>query len=112
MAAAAASLLDEAALENTRHAFSQTKAEEQQAEVGDAVTLVFKLPDGTTQQRAYTTGTLVACVKLDVERESGIAMAKQTLKVEGRSLIDPLSLADCKGISAGDTVEVTVEAAA
>lgn len=55
-------------------------------------------------------GTLVACVKLDIERQCGIPMAKQKLTVGGKPLIDPLSLCDCPGISAGRSADVAVAA--
>lgn len=56
-------------------------------------------------------GVTVAYVKLQVQELYGLAMAKQTLQLNGKTLIDPFSLADCPGITpAGATVVVTVTA--
>jgi len=47
-------------------------------------------------------------VQLDVERQYGIPICKQKLSADGKQLLDPLSLVDCAGISAGIDNEVQV----
>lgn len=47
-------------------------------------------------------------MKLFIEQEFGIQMDKIALKANGRTLIDPLSLSDCPGISPGITVNIDV----
>jgi hypothetical protein len=59
-----------------------------------------QLPDGTQHTHTFKMGATVAYVKLQVEEAYSIPMAKQKLTTgEGKTLIDPLSLADCPGIS-------------
>lgn len=86
-------------LEATRQQFNDAKQQEMRQEEGDNVAVVLKLPDGVEQQHIYTLGVTVAYVKLDIEQKYGYAMANVQLKMSGKVLIDPFSLADCPGIS-------------
>lgn len=59
-----------------------------------------QLPDGTQHTHTFKMGATVAYVKLQVEQAYNIPMSKQKLTTSaGRTLIDPLSLADCPGIT-------------
>eukprot|EP00955_Chlamydomonas_euryale_P046836 353517-Chlamydomonas_euryale.AAC.2 len=53
-------------------------------------------------------GVTVAYVKLALQQQYGLPMATTQLKLNGRPLLDPLSLSDCPGISAGQEVSVEV----
>jgi hypothetical protein len=95
-------------LEGTRNQYLNTKAQEQHAEEGDSVDLVLQLPDGRESIQAFKLGHTVAYVKLVVEKEAGIPMDKQRLVLNGKDLLDPLSLADCAGIAPGTNCMVKV----
>jgi hypothetical protein len=59
-----------------------------------------QLPDGTQHLHTFKMGATVAYVKLQVEQAYSIPMGKQKLTTsQGKTLIDPLSLADCPGIT-------------
>eukprot|EP00877_Chromochloris_zofingiensis_P001250 jgi/Chrzof1/11125/Cz05g24200.t1 len=95
-------------LEGTKQQFSQAKAVEQQEEEGDAVHVIFQLQDGSKQETDFKMGHTVAFVKMQIEDAAGIPMAKQKLTLAGKTLIDPLSLADCPGIKPGCTCTIDV----
>jgi hypothetical protein len=94
-------------LEGTRGAFQNAKQIESNVEQGEEVTLVLQLPDGTYAHN-FKLGATVAYVKLVIEQEYGLTMDKTLLKLNGKPLLDPLSLCDCQGVSAGLSVNVEV----
>eukprot|EP00775_Hariotina_reticulata_P011036 gene11036-11191_t len=56
-------------------------------------------------------GATVAYVKLQVEQNYSIPMGSQKLTANGRTLIDPLSLSDCPGITPDAACLVVVSSA-
>lgn len=88
-------------LEATRQQFNDTKQQELRQEEGDSVAVVLKLPDGVEQQHTYKLGVTIAYVKLDIEQKYGYSLAGLQLRMNGKVLIDPFSLADCPGITVG-----------
>lgn len=67
------------------------------------------MPSGDQHTHKFKLGTTVAYVKLQIEQLYNVAMAKQKLTCNGKTLIDPLSLSDCTGISAVGSSLVVVE---
>ena len=99
-------------LEATRQQFTDAKAEELRQEEGDSVKLVLRLPDGVEAQHDFKLGHTVAYVKLEIEQKHGLPMAQLQLKMGGKVLIDPFSLADIAAITPGgvNLVDVTLSA--
>uniref|UniRef100_A0A7R9YTT3 Ubiquitin-like domain-containing protein n=1 Tax=Chlamydomonas euryale TaxID=1486919 RepID=A0A7R9YTT3_9CHLO len=94
-------------LEETRDAFHDAKTKESQQEEGEEVTLVVNATGGP-HKMSFKVGVTVAYVKLALQQQYGLPMATTQLKLNGRPLLDPLSLSDCPGISAGQEVSVEV----
>jgi hypothetical protein len=68
-------------------------------DIGDdekaSVPILFKFPDGSTLERSYPMGQTIAYIKGNLEDlRSDAAYDKTTLKLDGKMLIDPLSLND------------------
>mmetsp|Transcript_6206 Transcript_6206/g.17346 ORF Transcript_6206/g.17346 Transcript_6206/m.17346 type:complete len:104 (-) Transcript_6206:1988-2299(-) len=89
--------------------FEQTRAQAQGARCAEAyahsggdVSITFKLPDGTSATHSFKMGNTVEYVKAVIHKEHDIPMAKQTLKFQGRVMIDPLSLVDIRGFEEGE----------
>lgn len=61
------------------------------------VVVVFELPDGSQGESTFRMGQTVEFVKSYVESEYGIPMCNQTLLLDGRPMMDPLSLLDFPG---------------
>eukprot|EP00879_Flechtneria_rotunda_P007844 GHRR01008220.1.p1 GENE.GHRR01008220.1~~GHRR01008220.1.p1 ORF type:complete len:107 (+),score=13.62 GHRR01008220.1:129-449(+) len=96
-------------LEGTRSRYEEEKEREMQAEEGGDVTLVVQLPDGTQHNHCFKMGATVAYVKLWIEQQHDIPMDKQELITSnGKTLIDPLSLSDCPGITVNNPSLVVV----
>jgi hypothetical protein len=60
----------------------------------ESVLVVFDLPDGSQGESNFRMGQTVEVLKSFVEMEFGIPMAHQTLLIEGKRMMDPLSLCD------------------
>ncbi|KAG2495668.1 hypothetical protein HYH03_006268 [Edaphochlamys debaryana] len=95
-------------LESSREKAARAKAQEQHAEQGDDCTLLFTLPGKQKASHKFKTGVTVAYVKAQLAEAHGLEFAKLKLLLGGKLMIDPLSLADCKGIAPGKEVEVEV----
>lgn len=95
-------------LEAAREAAAIRKQEENLQEQGGEVTLKMKLPDGSVKVHAFAAGVTVAYVKMTLEQYA-LDISHVVLKLNGRALIDPLSLCDC-GIQPGGEVDVEVVA--
>ena len=74
---------------------------------GEAVPIQFNLPDGTTAVRKYFMGHTIAYIKGHLEDVNGLPYHLTTLKMNGKVLIDPLSLNDLP-FEAGKTNVVDV----
>ncbi|DBA78636.1 hypothetical protein WJX77_011781 [Trebouxia sp. C0004] len=72
--------------------------EAKQAE-GDAIQLRLLLPDGKEETLAAKLGQTVQYTKAIIHERFEVPIERQALTCEGRAMIDPLSLADCVGIS-------------
>lgn len=81
-------------LEVTRATYAKLKQEEQQAEWGQDITLQFKLPNGEQSSINFKMGHTIACVKLELQKLHGLPMHKTKLTLQGKLMIDPLSIAD------------------
>lgn len=92
--------MDLGQLEATKAAWEDERAKEIAQEEGQDCSIVLQLPDGTQHPHTFKMGATVAYVKLQVEQAYSIPMGKQKLTTsQGKTLIDPLSLADCPGIT-------------
>lgn len=97
-------------LEHTRSAFSAEKEKEAAEEQGVDAILLLQWPDNTVKTHTFKLGATVAYVKMFLEQTYAVPMGRITLKVGDKTLMDPLSLSDCAGIKAGQTVvKVTVK---
>mmetsp|Transcript_28701 Transcript_28701/g.52735 ORF Transcript_28701/g.52735 Transcript_28701/m.52735 type:complete len:104 (-) Transcript_28701:205-516(-) len=94
-------------LENTKNTFNDLKHAEEVQEQGKDATLVFLLPNGESFRASFKVGVTVAYVKLVVEKNTEIPCSKQILKINGKALIDPLSIIDC-GVQPGSITDVTI----
>lgn len=98
-------------VESARTAYSSVKEQEALQEQGQEATLVLTLPSGETVPCKFKVGVTVAYVKLHLQEAHGLDMSKVVLQMNGKRLLDPLSLLDCPGIAPGKTVEVQVSLA-
>lgn len=79
------------------------------SQLHDRVELIFEFNNGhETQKRNASVGESVAQVKKFISDNFGIAYAKLTLQVEGKTMIDPLSLNDFKSIVGKKEVVIKV----
>lgn len=60
----------------------------------ESVLVIFDLPDGSQSESYFRLGQTVEFLKSFVESEFGIPMREQTLTLEGKRMMDPLSLLD------------------
>jgi hypothetical protein len=60
----------------------------------ESVLVVFDLPDGSQSESYFRLGQTVEFLKSFIESEFGIPMREQVLTLEGKKMIDPLSLLD------------------
>ena len=58
------------------------------------IIVVFALPDGSQSDSKFRLGQTVEVLKSFVESEFGIPMPLQTLRLQGKIMMDPLSLLD------------------
>ena len=88
--------------EKTRAQAQGARSEEADAQFGAEVSITFKLPDGTSATHSFKMGHTVEFVKAVLHKEHEIPMSKQTLKFQGREMINPLSLIDIRGFEEGE----------
>eukprot|EP00878_Enallax_costatus_P041773 GHUV01048658.1.p2 GENE.GHUV01048658.1~~GHUV01048658.1.p2 ORF type:complete len:102 (+),score=18.88 GHUV01048658.1:314-619(+) len=96
-------------MQGTKAQHSDAKARELQAEEGSDCTIIIQLPNGDQHTHKFKLGVTVAYAKLQIEQLYSIPMTQQKLTCNGKTLIDPLSLSDCPGISAEGSSLVLVE---
>ncbi|KAL3135129.1 hypothetical protein ABBQ32_008065 [Trebouxia sp. C0010 RCD-2024] len=87
------------------------KAKHQEAKEaeGDDLQLHLTLPEGREETIAAKLGQTVQYTKAVLHERFDVPIDKQTLLFEGRPMLDPLSLADCKGITCGGHNLITVQ---
>lgn len=73
--------------------FDRLEGEEREL-AGDVVPIVFVMPAGETFRRLYVMGHTIAFIKGQLEDLIGVDYARMTLRMNGKTLIDPLSLND------------------
>ena len=73
------------------------------------VTVVFELPDGSTDEREFMMGQTVEVLKSYLQAEFGMPIDEQSLLMDGEPLIDPLSLLDYPAIRAEEELYIVVE---
>lgn len=95
-------------LENTRSSFRDTKREETHQEQGEDISLSFLLPDGQRDTRSYKAGATIAYVKADLQQRFGHPMERLTLQLNGKFLLDPMSIVDCPGIEVRASNDIAV----
>lgn len=61
---------------------------------GDEVPIQFNLPNGSTLTRRYVMAHTIAWLKAQLEELCGLPYSQTTLSLNGKVLIDPLSLSD------------------
>lgn len=69
----------------------------------------FELPDGSYGESIFKLGQTVEVLKSFVESEFGIPMEKQTMTLEGRSMLNPLSLMDFTETKGADEILINVD---
>jgi hypothetical protein len=74
--------------------FAEEKVGEDFRQQEESVTVIFELPDGSQGESKFKLGQTVEFLKSFVESEYGILMQEQVLSIEGRVMLDPLSLLD------------------
>eukprot|EP00997_Jenningsia_sp_PLL12_P009106 NODE_6007_length_537_cov_57.674180_g5257_i0.p1 GENE.NODE_6007_length_537_cov_57.674180_g5257_i0~~NODE_6007_length_537_cov_57.674180_g5257_i0.p1 ORF type:complete len:132 (+),score=35.90 NODE_6007_length_537_cov_57.674180_g5257_i0:48-443(+) len=77
--------------------------------LGEKCTIVFRLPNGTSFMQEFRMGHTVEWLKQAVEDKQGIQYHHQKLLLNGKLMIDPLSLSDVPGLVPNAENEVTVE---
>ena len=70
-------------LESTRGLFSSAKAQEQQQEEGDTVSLALRLPNGELKQHTFKAGHTIAYVKLQIQVRRGARAAQRERRRSG-----------------------------
>ena len=73
--------------------FDRLEGEEREL-AGDVVPVVFTLPDGQSFRRTYVMGHTIAFIKGQLEDLLSIDYSRMTLRMNGKVLMDPLSLND------------------
>mmetsp|Transcript_19537 Transcript_19537/g.18871 ORF Transcript_19537/g.18871 Transcript_19537/m.18871 type:complete len:155 (+) Transcript_19537:108-572(+) len=73
------------------------------------VLVVFDLPDGSQGESSFKLGQTVELLKSFVESEYGIPMTEQTLFLENKLMMDPLSISDFPEAKGVDEIFVRVE---
>ncbi|CAM9265417.1 unnamed protein product [Heterosigma akashiwo] len=84
----------------------ENKAERRQQ---TTVTVVFELPDGSTADKEFMLGQTVEFLKSYVEGEFDIPMGQQELLLNGKVLMDPMSLLDYSEINPNEEVFISVQ---
>eukprot|EP00803_Ostreobium_quekettii_P006041 evm.model.scf_2355.2 EVM.evm.TU.scf_2355.2 scf_2355:20452-23707(-) len=86
-------------LDGLREKTREIKEREEEQEEGQDVKCLLKLPDGEEKMETFKLGTMVSYVKAYIQKKYGFAMAQQKLELaDGSVMIDPLSLADIRGV--------------
>ena len=67
------------------------------------------LPDGTEEECDFSMGQTIQMLKAHVETEYGIPMSVTQLSLEGKILIDPLSLNDFQEIDPSQILVLDVQ---
>lgn len=88
---------------------ADARAKEREAEMGDAVMITFKLPDGTEKPHKFNMGQSIGFLKATIESEYGIKIPTQALMLNDKVLIDPMSLADYPEIIAANGAVIVVK---
>lgn len=96
-------------LEAIKGDYDKLKSAEEESELGGDVELVFILPDGSEDSLKFKLGQTVEYVKAFLNNRHGLPMHMALITpIDGRSLMDPLSLSDCRAISASKPNHVKV----
>lgn len=69
----------------------------------------FELPDGSYGESIFKLGQTVEVLKSFVESEFGIPMEEQVMILEGRSMLNPLSLMDFTETKGADEILIKVD---
>ena len=74
-----------------------------------SILVVFDLPDGSQGESEFKLGHTVEVLKSFVESEYGIPMASQSMFIEEKHMLDPLSLLDYPEAKGESEVFIRVE---
>ena len=74
-----------------------------------SIVVNFELPDGSFGESIFKLGQTTEVLKSFVESEYGIPMDKQTLFLEGKNMLNPLSLMDFCETKGADEILIVVD---
>lgn len=74
-----------------------------------SILVIFDLPDGSQGEGHFKLGQTVEYLKSFVENEYGISMSSQSLSLDGKLMMDPLSLLDFPEAKSVDELYVRVD---
>mmetsp|Transcript_41550 Transcript_41550/g.50377 ORF Transcript_41550/g.50377 Transcript_41550/m.50377 type:complete len:105 (+) Transcript_41550:90-404(+) len=77
---------------------TELRANEHELELGEAIMITFKLPDGSEKPHQFKMGQSVGFLKAVVESEYGHKIPTQTLLLGDDKLLDPMCLSDYPAI--------------
>lgn len=72
----------------------EVRSYDEESNIHAPITVVLKLPDGSTKEFAQTTGDTIQIIKKKIEVELGFPYHKTSCFYAGKLLIEPLSLND------------------
>ena len=75
----------------------------------DSIVVNFDLPDGSQGESVFKLGQTVEVLKSFVESEYGIPMESQTLYIDDKPMMNPLSLLDFRECKAAEEIYVRVD---
>jgi hypothetical protein len=75
----------------------------------EGIVVNFELPDGSYGESSFKLGQTVEVLKSYVESEFGIPMDEQVMTIEGKSMLNPLSLMDFTETKGVDEILISVQ---
>eukprot|EP01025_Chloroclados_australasicus_P011719 TRINITY_DN1515_c0_g1_i5.p15 TRINITY_DN1515_c0_g1~~TRINITY_DN1515_c0_g1_i5.p15 ORF type:complete len:117 (+),score=14.83 TRINITY_DN1515_c0_g1_i5:229-579(+) len=96
-------------LTKAREMAQMSKQTESDEENGPIVTIHLTLPGGESKEMKIRQGYQVVYVKALLSEEYGYPMKALSLWLDGKQMLDPLSLADYPDVKPGETTQVTVK---
>merc|ERR1719409_849750 len=88
-----------------------SKAQEEAEAAGDSLNIIFNFDDGSQAQQEFKQGQDVAWVKNEIAKAKEVEYGTVTLLLDGKMLIDPMSLSDYPEIKGQQEIEIQVKIA-
>eukprot|EP01026_Neomeris_dumetosa_P007478 TRINITY_DN12306_c0_g2_i1.p2 TRINITY_DN12306_c0_g2~~TRINITY_DN12306_c0_g2_i1.p2 ORF type:complete len:119 (-),score=13.53 TRINITY_DN12306_c0_g2_i1:926-1282(-) len=96
-------------LSQTKQQYAVTKQLETDKENGEQVLIHCLLPDGTIKKLEIRSGFQVGYIKVKLSEEFGFSMNNVSLWLDGKMMLDPMSLADYPDIKPDQVTQITVK---